>query len=119
MSKEELSYRALYQHALTLEKERLLLEESTSEEARRKTNESFRNRAAAMEKYHMEQVSKQAAAAAHIGSTTLQQQPQPLCRQKQRHSQSLTHPSPSPSPYTTARVALRAAGDRAAGEGLP
>ena len=56
MSKEELSYRALYQHALTLEKERLLLEESTSEEARRKTNEAFRNRAAAMETFHMQQL---------------------------------------------------------------
>ena len=118
MSKEELSYRALYQHALTLEKERLLLEESTSEEARRKTNESFRNRAAAMEKYHMEQVgSKQQPQ--HIASTTMQQPQQPLCRQKQRTTQSSLTTTPLPLPYTTARVALRAAGDRAAGEGLP
>ena len=93
MSKEELSYRALYQHALTLEKERLLLEESTSEEARRKTNESFRNRAAAMEKYHMEQVSKSISTLQYYtaAAATLQ-------TEAAHHSQFTHSPLPFPLP---------------------
>ena len=40
--KEELSYRALYTQALNLERERLLLQNATSEEARRRTLEATR-----------------------------------------------------------------------------
>ena len=56
-SKEELSYRALYAHALQLEKERLLLEVATSEEARRRILRGRRTRQAALEHFHNEQLS--------------------------------------------------------------
>ena len=55
-AKEELKYRSLYQQALSLERERLLLEESTIEEARRKALESHRKRSAAMESFHVQQL---------------------------------------------------------------
>ena len=56
-AKEELGYRHLYSHALSLERERLLLEASTSEEARRKTLEGRRQRQAALEQFHVDQLS--------------------------------------------------------------
>ena len=55
-AKEELKYRNLYQQAIALERERLLLEESTGEEARRKTLAAQRKRAAARESFHMQQL---------------------------------------------------------------
>ena len=55
-AKEELKYRALYQHALALERENLVLAETTGEEARRKVLEAQRKRAAALETFHMQQL---------------------------------------------------------------
>lgn len=55
-AKEELSYRSLYSHAVTLERERLLLEAATGEEARRKTLQATRKRATALESFHMTQL---------------------------------------------------------------
>jgi hypothetical protein len=54
-SKEELGYRALYAHALTLEKERLLLAAATSEEVRRKLLHGRRTRQAALEHFETTQ----------------------------------------------------------------
>lgn len=54
-AKEELGYRALYSHALHLEKERLLLAAASSEEARRKILHGRRTRQAALEHFHTEQ----------------------------------------------------------------
>ena len=55
-AKDELTYRALYHHALNLERERLVLEASTSEEARRKLDAAYRRRAAAAETFHNDQL---------------------------------------------------------------
>ena len=55
-AKEELSYRSLYQHAVHLEREKIMLQEATAEEARRKTLIATRARALALENFHMEQL---------------------------------------------------------------
>lgn len=55
-AKEELSYRSLYTQALNLERDRLMLQAATEEEARRKTLDATRKRAAAIETFHMEQL---------------------------------------------------------------
>ena len=55
-SLEQLSYRNLYQHALAVERERLMLEAHTSEEARRKTAAARQLRQAALENFQNDQM---------------------------------------------------------------
>ena len=57
-AKEELSYRSLYQQAVHLERENIMLQDAAAKEARRKTLVASRNRAVSLENFHMGQLSK-------------------------------------------------------------